>query len=179
MPANCACWLQVTSRQPQELTSPTAALRLPLASAAAAPSLFAAPLAGVGQLLQPVARPSATDPQQAAALLTSAAGTFQGEHSSAGDSSQPCWKSSAKLCFIRLWLLRDLRKRMLDFVVAEPCNYPASRAFSLIVELHIFHAAVEDKCCCKGQTKVPQVFLGQVCCLSFCSIKTVLETVHL
>lgn len=65
--------IQVTSRQPQELTSPTAALRLPLASAAAAPSLFAAPLAGVGQLLQPVARPSATDPQQAAALLTSAA----------------------------------------------------------------------------------------------------------
>lgn len=34
--------IQVTSRQPQELTSPTAALRLPLASAAAAPSLFAA-----------------------------------------------------------------------------------------------------------------------------------------
>lgn len=65
--------IQVTSRQPQELTSPTAALRLPLASAAAAPSLFAAPLAGVGQLLQPVARPTATDPQQAAALLTSAA----------------------------------------------------------------------------------------------------------
>lgn len=34
--------IQVTSRQPQELTSPTAALRLPLASAAAAPSLFPA-----------------------------------------------------------------------------------------------------------------------------------------
>ncbi|KAL1482068.1 hypothetical protein MTO96_015102 [Rhipicephalus appendiculatus] len=33
--------IQVTSRQPQELTSPTAALRLPLASAAAAPSLYA------------------------------------------------------------------------------------------------------------------------------------------
>lgn len=48
--------IQVTSRQPHELTSPTAALRLPLASAAAAPSLFAAP--------------PAADPQ---ALLTSAA----------------------------------------------------------------------------------------------------------
>ncbi|XP_054919836.1 uncharacterized protein roq isoform X4 [Dermacentor andersoni] len=33
--------IQVTSRQPQELTSPTAALRLPLASAAAAPSFYA------------------------------------------------------------------------------------------------------------------------------------------
>ncbi|XP_075736347.1 uncharacterized protein LOC119160958 isoform X15 [Rhipicephalus microplus] len=33
--------IQVTSRQPQELTSPTAALRLPLPSAAAAPSLYA------------------------------------------------------------------------------------------------------------------------------------------